>query len=149
MICARKNYTNTFFVLIKYGADVNLSNNYKTTSLMASARHGNEEILTALLFLGADVNAKCIDLDTALMSAVRHNQDNCINVLMSFNANLNSRNIFNQSIVDIMNDKQIDLSLINDNSLKDEIKVDTQKDYNNLINEAEEKLGKIKQLKLG
>ena len=51
LICARKNYLKTFLALVKAGADINQVNNYLTTTAMASARHGNKEILEILIIM--------------------------------------------------------------------------------------------------
>ena len=88
LICARKNYLKTFLALVKAGANINQVNNYLTTPTMASARHGNKEMLEVLILMGADINARCLDGDNAIMSAKRHDQVECFDMLLRKSAYL-------------------------------------------------------------
>lgn len=108
LICARKNYFKSFLALIKAGANVNQVNNYLTSSVMVSARHGNHLILEILILLGADINLRCLDGDNAIMSAKRHDQVECFNMLVLYNAYLNNRNLLNQNLLDIDSKKSFD-----------------------------------------
>ena len=57
--CARKNYLKTFLVLLRAGANIDQKNNYLTTATMASARHGNKEMLEILILMNADITKQC------------------------------------------------------------------------------------------
>lgn len=144
LICARKGYLKTFYTLLRFGADVNLANNYLTTATMAAARHGNEKMLEMLILLGADVNAKCKDGDTALISAKRHDQKGCVIQLINAQAYLNAKNLFNQTVMDIgdSTDFPIHKSILEEN--QNENKFVTKDDAFSLIDEAEKKFKALK-----
>lgn len=143
LICSIRNYLNTFLLLIKAGANVNQVNNYLTTPTMASARHGNKEMLEILILMDADINARCLDGDNAIMMAKRHEQVECFNMLLNEQAYLNNRNLLNQTIIDIPGDVNFDLSLFEDSSFSEIIVSKTEKDVLSLISEAENSLNKI------
>lgn len=137
LICARKNYVKTFFALIKAGANVNQTNNYLTTATMASARHGNKEILQTLILLNADINARCLDGDNAIMSAKRHEQVECFQMLVNAQAYLNNQNLQNQTLFDLPGNIEINPFLLEDYSIP-------EPDPLVLLEEAQLKLIKIK-----
>ena len=143
MVCSRKNYLKTFIVLLKAGANVNQINNYLTTSTMASARHGNKEILELLILMKADVNARCLDGDNAVMSAKRHNQIECFKMLMDAHAYLNNRNLINQTVLDI--DSKSDFGILSlSHSLRQETPEEiTFEDAESLLYEASRKMESI------
>ena len=141
LICARKNQIETAKLLIGYGADVNMINEYGTTALMAAARHGNKEIVEMLLLRGADVNMACKDGDTALFSAKMHDKQECFNLLVNAGAYLNHRNLKGETIFDIKGN--IDLSNIKLLDKNVDFNKVTMEDAFNLINEAEEELKKL------
>lgn len=136
LICARKNYLELFIALLKAGADVNKTNNYKTTALMASARHGCKEILEILILMGANINARCLDGETAIMSAKRHDQTECFNILLNANAYLNNRNLANSTVADLPGDVDFDFTPYENNL----VPVSTPLDPSSLIEEAEKKI---------
>jgi len=145
LICARKKYLQTFLVLLKFGANVNQVNNFLTTATMASARHGNKEMLEILIKMGANVNARCLDGENAIMSAKRHDRVECFNLLVEASAYLNNRNLLNQNILDIPS--KADFSKY----LKDFFttrQVETSfEDTQNILDEATNKMQIIKEKK--
>lgn len=145
LICARKNYLKTFFALLKAGANVNQVNNYLTTSTMASARHGNKEMLEILILMGANINARCLDGDNAIMSAKRHEQVECFNMLLNAQAYLNNRNLANQTIMDLPGEVNFDSTFFEDGIPVLTTSSITEQEPLSLIEEAEQKLNKLKQ----
>lgn len=143
LICARKNYFQAFIKLLTAGANVNQVNDYMTTALMASARHGFKEMTQILILMGADINARCLDGDNAIMSAARHGQKECFNILLNAQAYLNNRNLIAETILDIKKDINIDLSMIKDESMLGKMPSITEQDTMSLINEAEQKMKKL------
>lgn len=141
LICARKNYFQTFLSLIKAGANINQVNNYLTTATMASARHGNIEMLKILITLGADINARCLDGDNAIMSAKMHEQTECFNMLVNAGAYLNNRNLANKTILDLQGKINIDSKLFEEDTKELPITEETPLE---LIKEAKLKLSKLK-----
>lgn len=139
LICARKGYFTTFKHLIKAGADVNLTNNYFTTTLMASARHGRLDMVKILILLKADINARCLDGDNALFSAKRHGQTACFLELMNANAALTTKNLANQTFLEVDGDVSFDLSILEGDESLTDFGV-TSKDAEDLIKEAKEKV---------
>lgn len=142
LICTRKNYLKTFLALIKAGANVNQVNNYMTTPLMASAKYGFKEMTQILIFMGADISARCIDGDNAIMSAARHGQTECFNILLNAQAHLNNRNLMDETILDVKQNLQFDLSMIKDERMLGKMPI-TEQDTMSLINEAEQKMKKL------
>lgn len=142
LICARKNYIKTFITLLKAGANVNQTNNYLTTSVMGSARHGNKEILELLILMGADVNARCLDGDSAIMMAKCHDNVECFDMLVNAGVYLNNRNMHNQTIADISSVADFKLSEITKDVLNKFNEV-TSKDVENLLDEAISKMTSI------
>ena len=134
IMCARKNYLKTFIALIKAGADINMTNSYGTTSVMAAARHGNKEILEMLILMGADINAKCADGDTALSSAILHNQKECFDMLVDAGANLNSTNLKGQTIFDY--EKGMDVASSLNSSNVSVSKQEQEMSFDDLLSEA-------------
>lgn len=139
LICARKNYIKTFIALLKAGANVNQTNDYLTTSVMGSARHGNKEILELLIFMGADVNARCLDGDSAIMMAKRHDMVECFDMLVNAGAYLNNRNMHNKTIADISSVADFKLSEITKDIL-DQFNEVTSEDVEILLDEAMNKM---------
>ena len=135
LICARKNYIKTFITLIKAGANVDQVNDYLTTAVMASARHGNKEILEILILLGADINKRCLDGDSALMSAKMHNQSECFNMLVQAGAYINNINSLNQTFLDSSGSVEFDKSIF-----ERDIEISKNEEAKDLINEVEETL---------
>ena len=145
LICARKNYLKTFLALVKAGADINQVNNYLTTTAMASARHGNKEILEILIIMGADINLRCLDGDNAIMSAKRHDRVECFDLLVKASSHLANRNLANQTIMDIPSTATFDFSGFPETILP--ISSDTSAsfgDTQDLLKEATKKLKKYK-----
>ena len=142
--CARKNHKKTFAALLKAGANVNQVNNYLTTATMASARHGCRDILEMLILMGADINARCLDGDNAIMSAKRHSQVECFNMLVSASAHLNNRNILNETLIDLSSTANFDLSKLSSSILPSNNNGVTFDDTQNLLDEATQKLAKLK-----
>lgn len=140
IICARKDYFKTFLLLLRAGANVNQVNNFLTTSAMASARHGNSDILEILILMDADINARCLDGDTAIMSAKRHTRVGCFYRLEQAHAYLNNRNLYNQTIEDLHGV----YSDLGDNTSDSGLWVPEEQDPFALIEEAEQKLKKLK-----
>lgn len=135
LICARKNYIKTFITLIKAGANVDQVNDYLTTAVMASARHGNKKILEILILFGADINKRCLDGDSALMSAKMHNQSECFNMLVQAGAYINNINFLNQTFLDSSGSVEFDKSIFERN-----IEISKKEEPQDLINEVEETL---------
>ena len=143
LVCARKGYVKTAYVLLRAGANVNQVNNYLTTATMAAARHGQKELLELLILLGADVNAKCFDGDNALMSAKRHGQQECFDILIRAQSHLTHRNITNQTILDVPGTTTFDLSYI-ENSATSELPLPkTEDDALSLLAEAESRFSEL------
>lgn len=142
LICARKGYLELFKVLIKRGANVNLTNNYFTTALMAAARHGYKDMVDILLLFGADVNARCLDGDSALFSAKRHGQKECFDILLKANATLTTKNLANESIFDVQGDVSFDSKFLEGKEVESLPSI-TKEDTDALIEEAKEKVKKM------
>ena len=139
--CARKNYLKTFIVLVKAGANVNQKNNYLTTATMASARHGNKEILDILILMKADINAKCKDGDNALISARKHEKLDCFFMLVLANANLPVESYDNRSIFTYTNNQSFDSPLLETRKGKETFK--NIEDELDVIEEAQKRMIKI------
>ncbi len=144
LICARKGFLEIAYILLRAGANVNQVNNYLTTSTMASARHGHKNLLELLILLGADVNAKCLDGDTALISAKRHDQQECFDLLVRAQASLTQRNILNESILDIPGKISFNPNIIMDSKIAKTLPLTSEETTQQLIEEAEQKLLKLK-----
>lgn len=142
LVCARKGYFETFKALIKAGADVNQVNNYFTTALMAAARHGRVDMVKILILLKADINARCLDGDSAIISAKRHNQKACFLELMNANASLTTKNLANETFLDVPGDVSFDSELLENRGIVISSVV-TADDTKNLINEAKEKVKRM------
>lgn len=142
LLCARRNLINTFAILVINGANFNRGNNYQTTPVMTSARHGNKEILELLILLGADINAKCLDGDNALMIAKRHDQIECFEMLKKANAHFGSRNIYNETVRDVPSTQSFDFTgiLTLEECLSNNTTYD---DIQSLLNEAEQNISKL------
>ena len=139
--CSRKNYVNSFIVLVKAGANINQKNNFLTTATMASARHGCKTILEILILLKADINVKCLDGYTAIMSARNHKQDECFYMLVNANANLSSKDQSNNSIYTFDYSEKFDSPLLKLSG--DQMIMVSFEDTQNLLEEAKEQFKKI------
>lgn len=145
LICARKNYLKTFLALVKAGADINQVNNYLTTTAMASARHGNKEILEILIIMGADINLRCLDGDNAIMSAKRHDRVECFDLLVKSSSYLTNRNLANQTLMDIPSTATFDFADFPEAILPISSATSTSfDDTQDLLQEAIKKLEKYK-----
>lgn len=143
LVCARKNYFQTGLLLIRAGANVNQTNNYLTTAVMACAKYGNLDMLKVLILLNADINMRYLDGESAIMSAKRHENRDVFTLLANQQAYLNIRCNLNHSINDIevgtnnnfvlSNDMVIDTSITDSNKEK-------VVDENVLINQLEQRL---------
>lgn len=128
--------------LISMGANINLSNNYGTTALMAAARHDYFSIVKRLIAMGADVNAQCIDGDTALISSLIHSNTSIVNYLIEHGAQINHKNLEGKSAIDYNGGKNGFVTI--PNLLSDKYdSLDKQITSEELINEAEEKYKKL------
>ena len=144
LICARKNYLKAFIALIKAGANINQKNNYLTTATMASARHGNKEMLEILILMKADINAKCKDGDNALISAKNHYEVDCFYMLVNAGAHLPVISQSGDSIYSFTSDKKIESPLLETIRKNEFIKPISFNDSNSLLEEAQNKLEEIK-----
>lgn len=142
LICARKGYFEVFKALIKRGANVNLTNNYFTTALMAAARHGQKDMVNILLLFGADINARCLDGDNALFSAKRHGQKECFDILLKANANLTTKNLANETFMDVQGDVSFDSKFLESKEVESLPSI-TKDDTDALIEEAKEKVKRM------
>lgn len=139
----KKNYT---YLLLRAGADVNLTNNYNTTATMAAARHGYTDLLETFILLGADVNIQCIDGDTALFSAKLHSKQECFDLLVKNGAYLTHRNLVNKSILDIDGKIDFDYSTIDSEQIYlSKNKGNDEESAKNLVEEARQKLKSLKE----
>lgn len=102
--CARKKYVKTFILLLKAGANINLANNFGTTSIITAARFGSDKILDIGIHMGGDVNARPLDGDTAIMGAKNHSNIKCFDLLAASHAHLNTTNLSNKTIFDSSRD---------------------------------------------
>lgn len=139
--CCRTNYPETVIMLIKAGADVNLTNNYGTTPLMSAARHNCKDILKMLLWMGADVNKRCKDGDTALISAYRHTSVTACDILIDYQANLTSKNVEGESMFTFINSPVTTRDYLEETKRKEL----THEDAMQVVEEAQKKLNKIKE----
>ena len=141
--CARKNYLKTFLILLRAGANIDQKNNYLTTATMASARHGNKEMLEILILMNADINAKCKDGDNALISARNHHQVDCFYMLVNAGANLAVVSQDGRSIYTYSKDQQFESPLL-ETTLKKEIEdLVSFEDINNVLKEAQNRMREI------
>ena len=148
IFCSRKkDCIETFALLIRAGADINLKNNNQTTCVMSSARHNNHEALKILIALDADINARCFDGDSAIMSAKRHDSKECFQILVEANANLNLRNTQKETIEDLGRPMDFSSFLL---TPKPKEKAVTADDLEQLLNDAitktEELVGPVAEL---
>lgn len=143
LLCARKEFLEIAYILLRAGANVNQVNKYLTTSTMAAARHGYKELLELLILLGADVNAKCLDGDNALMSAKRHGQQECFDILVHAQTHLTHRNIANQSILDLSGNVIFDPNFLETPSFSEINHSASEDDVKELIDEAEKKFNEL------
>lgn len=142
LVCARKGYIETFKALIKRGANVNQVNNYFTTALMAAARHGRLDMVKILLLFGADINARCLDGDNALFSAKRHGQKACFDELLKANAILTTKNLANDTFLDVEGDVSFDTKFLESRFRETVISV-KEEDATELLDEAKQKVKSI------
>lgn len=140
LICARKNYFKTFISLIKAGVNINQKNNYLTTATMASARHGNKEMLEILILMKADINAKCKDGDNAIISARNHYQVECFHMLKNAGANLAVISQNGTSIYTFTPNEKFILETVSRNENINAISINNEK---SILDEAKEKMLKI------
>lgn len=141
--CARKGYLKAFLALISAGANVNQKNNYLTTTTMASARHGNKEILEILILMNADINAKCKDGDNAIISARKHNRVECFNMLVNAGANLCVVSQEGKSIYSFGSNPKFESPLIETASKREIISNRFDTDINDIFEEAKKDMEKI------
>jgi len=150
LFCCRHNdRINTFALLARAGADINLANSFGTTCCMSSARNNSFEILQLLIALDADINARCVDGDNSIISAKRHNSKECFDLLVEAQAYLNNRNLKGQTIFDIEGDIDTDYLLFgNEEGFAKQYITNftTPKDTALLIEEAEKQLQKFKKM---
>ncbi|MDD5455784.1 MAG: ankyrin repeat domain-containing protein [Candidatus Margulisbacteria bacterium] len=78
-------------ILLKYGADANVSNNVGWTPLMSAADQGYADCLQLLVNHKANVNAARNDGWTALMSAAHNNHVEEAQILLKNKANINAK----------------------------------------------------------
>lgn len=142
--CARKNYFKTFLVLLKAGANVNQKNNYLTTATMASARHGNKEMLEILILMKADINAKCKDGDNALISARNHQQADCFYMLVNAGASLSVISQDGRSIYTFSPNEKFESPLLESMCKKEIIRSISFDDTCGILEEAKNKLEEIR-----
>lgn len=141
--CARKNYLKTFLVLIKAGANINQKNNYSTTVTMASARHGNKEMLEILILMNADINAKSKDGDNALISARNHHQVDCFYMLVNAGANLSVISQDGHSIYTFSPNEKFESQLLETTCKKEIDKPTSFDDVCSILEEAQNKMLQI------
>ena len=79
-------------ILIRHGADPNISNKYGDTSLHWAAEKGNLEAMKLLLGAGADLNIANNNGDTPLHWAAGNNKTEAMKLLLEIGANLNIAN---------------------------------------------------------
>lgn len=134
--CARKSYLKSFIALLKAGANVNQKNNYLTTATMASARHGNKEMLEILILMKADINAKSKDGDNALISARNHHQVDCFYMLVNAGANLSVISQDGRSIYTYPPNEKFESPILITSSMPEDVNKVSFEDTQNLIDEA-------------
>ena len=84
-------------MLILYNADINITDNYKSTALMYAA-NSSTNIITLLAEYGADINAQNLDDKTALMYNILNSADvNMINLFISLGSDINIQDIHGYS----------------------------------------------------
>lgn len=146
LVCARKNYFQTCLLLIRAGANINQTNSYLTTAVMACAKYGNLEILNVLLLLNADINMRYLDGESAIMSAKRHENRNVFTLLVNQQAYLNIRSNLNCSINDVKGNNASAFLLADDMIMDTSITATYKEeiiDEDDLISQLEQKLDKI------
>ena len=111
---------------------------------MASARHGNKEMLEILILMKADINAKSKDGDNALISARNHHQVDCFYMLVKAGANLSVISQDGHSIYTFSPNEKFESPLLETVSKKENAKPITFDDSNNLLEEAQSKLEEIR-----
>ena len=93
ILSLRNDYDNRCFnILLKYGANVNLTDDYNTTALMMAALTGNLIACQELLNRGADINAAEKYGDTALIMATINGHLDVVRLLLQNGAAVNAQN---------------------------------------------------------
>lgn len=133
--CARYGYAKTFITLIKYGANVNVCNDFGTTALMSACVHNYFEMVEMLILRGAYVNARCKDGDTPLICAKKYHSKESFDLLIRANAMIGQKNICNKMCVDYPSDKIDDKIYISKENL-DPIHVAAHEDAMSLVEDA-------------
>ncbi len=87
--CVGNNQSEMIKLLLKHGADPNLVNNKKATSLMRVAIYGDTVTARILLDRGVDINAKNNDDETALVVAIRSDNKEMMYWLLKNGADAN------------------------------------------------------------
>lgn len=141
--CARKKYVKTFILLLRAGANINLTNRFGTNSVITAVRFGCDEILNIAIHMSGDVNAKPLDGDTAIMSAKNHSNIKCFDLLVASHAHLNTTNLSNKTIFDTNLDFFEKSAYASDFVSKDSTTEESLSPEKDLIEEAIEKMSKV------
>lgn len=140
--CARYGYAKTFITLIKYGSNVNISNDFGTTALMSACVHNYHELVEILILRGANINARCKDGDTPLICAKKYHSKESFDLLIAANAKIGQKNICNKTCVDYPSDKIHDEIYMSKENLNP-IHVAVHEDAMDLIEDALDDFKKI------
>lgn len=89
---AAEKYVEIALLLLDSGANVNASERFGRTALMAAASSGAPEMVQLLLDRGAEVEAKDVYGATALMIAARRNSVEIVRLLLKSGAQVNAAN---------------------------------------------------------
>lgn len=147
LVCIRKGFLEIAYLLLRAGVNVNQTNAFLTTPVMAASKYGYKELLELLILLGANVNANSLDGNNALMYAKQHNQQECFDVLVHAQSYLTHMNMANKSIFDLPGDVSLDPGNIIKPILrkdKNDIFLTSGRGPEILIDEAKKQLVKFK-----
>jgi len=89
---AKKGYIKLKKFLIQNGANLNIQNNYSSTSLQIASIYGHKEYAELLIKAGADLNSQDNIGWTALHNASRNDYKEIVELLIKAGADLNIQN---------------------------------------------------------
>lgn len=91
MMATRYEQEDIARLLVQYGTDVSVVDNWGYSALFIAARYGRTNIIRLLLESGADVNLKNNSGSTALVLASQYGKTCAAEILIAYGANIDSK----------------------------------------------------------